>query len=68
MIVPDLKPGTRVRASPDGLAAFPDLRHRLGTVEWCRGNATCVLWDDRDVTTIMATMFMEAVRNIGFVE
>ena len=59
---PDLKHGTRVRASADGLAAFPDLRHRIGTVEWCRGNATCVIWGDRDVTTIMATMFLEAAR------
>jgi hypothetical protein len=61
-MTPDLAPGTRVRASPDGLASFPDLRHRCGTVEWCRGNATRVVWDDRAVTTIMATMFLEAAR------
>lgn len=62
MIVPDLQPGCRVRASPDGLAAFPDLRHRMGTVDWCQGNATCVVWDGRDVTTIMATAMCEAIK------
>jgi len=62
MIIPDLQPGARVRASPDGLTAFPDLRHMMGTVDWCQENAACVVWDGRNGTTIMAPAMWEAVK------
>ena len=65
---PDLKPSTRVRASADGLAAFPDLQFRLGRVQWSRWGKTCVVWDDRDVTTTIPTTCLDIAENIGQVK